>query len=105
MSNYSGICFFVANSEKCGPFKVIILENGDIKFDCNDYYDNQYTVVLKNRQGSYYKGEAFCKSGEKITVAARVYRDEEAGLIFIAGSEWRENGVEYNWFVNIEYDD
>lgn len=104
MNMYHGKCVFFDDSEvtKTEP---PIVSTESISFDLQWAERNDYTISLARISGSLYRGKAVEKyTREEIPLTARVYRDEEAGLIFVSGTEWLEDGVNYRWYVEIAED-
>lgn len=100
MQLYTGMAIFNEKSLQ-GKFTDVVVKDDSISFDVS-YYGNSYTVSLKKKQGSLYKGIAtHQQTRTEISLTARVVVDHEADLIIISGSEWREEGKEWVWFAEI----
>ncbi|BES86278.1 hypothetical protein PEC302110_33750 [Pectobacterium araliae] len=103
MEYNDGKAIFYENSEQ-GKFTDVVVKEESISFDMNHYGDN-YTVSLKKKYGSLFKGVALKNTLNdvryEIPVTARVVKDSETGLIIISGTEWVENGKDWMWFAEI----
>lgn len=104
MNKYHGKCVFFVDSEVTKT-KAPIVSLESISFDLQWAERNEYTISLTKISGSLYRGKAVEKyTRDEIPLTARVYRDEEAGLIFVSGTEWLEDGDNYRWYVEITED-
>ncbi|MBL5827654.1 hypothetical protein [Serratia fonticola] len=104
MINYSGECAFCKYTD-ISKFKDVIITDESISFDINYDVREFYTVSLFKKDGSLYKGRAIEKfTREEIPITARVFTSPDSDITIISGSEWKQDGVEYKWYVEITRD-
>jgi hypothetical protein len=83
----------------------VVMRNGgsEIAFDLSHSDGCSYTVSLKRKQGSLFKGTAISKpGGHEAELSCRVYEDTGEGITLIVGSGWRCPGSAHNYRWQVE---
>lgn len=80
-------------------------DGNELAFDLPHSDGFQYTVVLKRRDGTLFKGTATSQPGGDVAeLTCRVYEDPAEKITLIIGSDWRYPGSTQNcrWQVQLQ---